>query len=67
MRREEFEPIEDEHAGTFAVLCVLCGTKMRESKSEDILGQCWKCFYRTLNDHLRGQKRTQQPLFASDR
>ena len=40
---------------------------MRDDTNEDAFGQCLKCFYRMLNDHLNAQKRSPQPLFASDR
>ena len=51
----------------FAVRCISCGVKMRDDKTEDSLGQCWKCFYRVLNEYLRAQRRNSNFLFASER
>lgn len=51
----------------FRVICVWCGSEIREDKHENEQGICLKCFYRMLKDHLSTQRRPHQVEFASDR
>ena len=51
----------------FRVICVWCGSEIREDKHENEQGICLKCFYRMLTDHLSGQRRPHQREFVSDR
>ena len=51
----------------FVVRCNSCGTKIRERKERDTSNVCLKCFYRTLSNYLRTQKRTVYGEFVSDR
>jgi DNA-directed RNA polymerase subunit RPC12/RpoP len=56
---------EDERP--FVVLCIWCGSKIRDDKEEEAQGVCLKCFYQILSNHLRAQKRTVYGEFVSDR
>jgi hypothetical protein len=68
MTNQDFsKSAEDATNRPFAVLCISCGAKMRDDKTEDSFGQCWKCFYRVLNEYLGAQRRNSNPLFASER
>ena len=51
----------------YRVVCVWCGSEIREDKREDEQGICLRCFYRILADHLRTHKRTPAGEFVSDR
>jgi DNA-directed RNA polymerase subunit RPC12/RpoP len=51
----------------YRVVCVWCGSEIREDKNGDEQGICLKCFYRILGDHLRAQRRTRFDDFVSDR
>jgi DNA-directed RNA polymerase subunit RPC12/RpoP len=67
MKYEEFAKLDTTtRPPSLAVICVFCGVKMRDSQTEDATGQCWKCYYRILNDHLRSQRRSNNFLFASE-
>lgn len=56
-----------ERKRTFIVLCIWCGSKIRDNKQEDATGVCLKCFYQILSNHLQAQKRTVYGEFVSDR
>jgi DNA-directed RNA polymerase subunit RPC12/RpoP len=51
----------------FRVVCVWCGSEIREDKHEDEQGVCLKCFYRMLGDHLTSQRRSRAGEFVSER
>jgi len=51
----------------YRVVCVWCGSEIREDKNEDEQGICLKCFYKILGDHLKAQRRTRSSEFVSDR
>jgi len=51
----------------FRVVCVWCGSEIREDKHGDEQGICLQCFYRILGDHLMSQKRSHAREYASDR
>lgn len=51
----------------YLVLCIWCGSKIREDKQEDASGVCLKCFYQILSNHFRSQKRSAYGEFVSDR
>ena len=51
----------------FKVICILCGTKIRENASDDSYGMCLRCFYRMLAVRLRSQKRVAAGEFVSER
>ncbi|MBC8030684.1 MAG: hypothetical protein H7Z16_11280 [Pyrinomonadaceae bacterium] len=51
----------------FQILCVSCGTKIREKASEDSYGLCLRCFYADLAKRLSGQKRVSAGEFVSER
>ena len=42
----------------FCVLCIWCGTKIRDDNREDASGMCLKCFYRILRERLQAQRRS---------
>jgi hypothetical protein len=56
-----------ERKQTFIVLCIWCGSKIRDNKQEDATGVCLKCFHQILSNHLQAQKRTAYGEFVSDR
>ena len=51
----------------YQIICIWCGSKIRDDKKEDANGVCLKCFYQRLTNHLRSQKRTTHGEFVSDR
>jgi DNA-directed RNA polymerase subunit RPC12/RpoP len=51
----------------YRVVCVWCGSEIREDKHENEQGICLKCFYKILGDHLKAQRRTRSSEFVSDR
>ena len=51
----------------FKILCISCGTTIRENASDDSYGMCLKCFYQSLAARLRSQKRVTAGEFVSDR
>jgi hypothetical protein len=51
----------------FKVICISCGTKIRENASDDSYGMCLRCFYRMLAVRLRSQKRVAAGEFVSER
>ena len=52
---------------TFSIKCISCGETIRENVAEESLGQCLKCFYRSLATWLRAQRRVTAGEFVSDR
>jgi hypothetical protein len=52
---------------TFSIKCTSCGETIRENVSEESFGQCLKCFYRSLANWLRTQRRVSAGEFVSDR
>ena len=51
----------------FKIVCISCGETIRENVSEESLGQCLKCFYRSLANWLRTQRRVSAGEFVSER
>jgi len=51
----------------FQIICVWCGSKIRDDKKENASGICLKCFYQRLTNHLRSQKHTGHGEFVSER
>ena len=51
----------------FRVICVWCGSEIREDKHENEQGICLKCFYRMLTDHLAAQQPAIHRDLVSDR
>jgi NMD protein affecting ribosome stability and mRNA decay len=51
----------------FQILCVSCGTKIREKASEESYGLCLKCFYTNLAKRLSSQPRVSAGEFVSER
>ena len=51
----------------FKVICISCGTKIRENASDDSYGMCLRCFYTMLAVRLRNRKRTVTGEFVSER
>jgi hypothetical protein len=52
---------------TFSIVCISCGGAIRENVSQESFGQCLKCFYRSLANWLRTQRRVPAGEFVSDR
>ena len=65
--QHELQTDGDTEGGTFAVRCITCGLLMRNDRTEDSFGKCWRCFYRAINDYLQAQRGNSNPLFTSDR
>jgi len=57
----------DHTKAAFSILCVSCGTKIRDKASEDSYGLCLKCFYADLAKRLTGQPRVTAREFVSER
>jgi DNA-directed RNA polymerase subunit RPC12/RpoP len=57
----------DDEQPTFVVICVWCGSKIREDKHQDEQGVCLRCFYKILGDHLLAQRRVGPSDFVSER
>lgn len=53
--------------GSFEVVCVSCGDKIRSDRDENSCGLCLKCFQQMLGDHLRAQPRARASEFVSER
>jgi len=51
----------------YSILCVWCGSKIRDTKQPQDNAECLNCFYRSLSKHLAGQKRTPSGEFVSER
>lgn len=51
----------------FRVICIWCGSKIRDDNEKDSTGICLECFYQLLTSHLRMQKRTINGDYVSDR
>ena len=52
---------------SFKIICISCGTKIRENASDDSFGMCLRCFYAMLAARLRTQKRVRVGEFVSER
>lgn len=57
----------DDKRPTFEVICVWCGSRIREDKHQDEQGVCLRCFYKILGDHLLAQRRVGVSDFVSER
>lgn len=51
----------------FKIVCISCGGTIRENVAEELFGQCLKCFYRSLANWLRTQRRVSAGEFVSER
>jgi len=51
----------------FYVICVWCGTTIREDKAQDSEGMCLRCFYKILAQRYQAQQQVRQSNHVSDR
>ena len=56
-----------EREDVYVVECVWCGAKIRDDNDEESTGDCLKCFYQMLTNHLQSQKQTAYSETVSDR
>ena len=66
-KRARRESSGNEFRQYFQILCVSCGTKIRDRASEDSYGLCLRCFYTDLAKRLSSQKRVSTGEFVSER